>query len=226
MPRRIETVPIEKVVPHPDNSNEMNDRTRERIRRHIAESHRYPVVIVRSLESSVAFEALHAEGKYQCLDGQHRGEIIADIGLKTIDVDVWEGVTDQKALLLLATLNHGGDDNPIRRGQLIARLIKDMEEEPDHLELYLPETAGDIRRMAQLTPSEKKLVTFRAGEGGGTGRGARPQGGFPLEVFLPNRAAAEKVRAKINEWLKQNDPSRRTAYCEGLALMGLLGIRE
>jgi hypothetical protein len=225
----VRTVPIDSVTLHPHNANRMSSRTKDRIRRHIADTGKYPIPVVRSLEESVDFADLHAQGKLQMLDGEHRLSILRDLGYSEIAVDVWPGITDGRALMLLATLNDGGQDDPVARAKLIKRLVGQLDEDAANLEAYLPETAQEIQRYAGLTEKERKLVTFATGGGGGGGAaGGQPRREVPftLEIFLPNREAKRKVEALIEDWCEKHDPDRRTPYREGVALMTMLGIQQ
>jgi ParB/RepB/Spo0J family partition protein len=111
-------VPLDDLVPHPLNSNVMSEELREKLKAHIKRTGRTPFIVVRP----------HPEdpGKFQILDGHHRVAILRELGHTEARCDVWD-VSDREAKLLLATLNRlEGQDQPIRRAQLIHELLGEM----------------------------------------------------------------------------------------------------
>lgn len=220
---RFRKVPVDMVLTHPANPNRVPQRTVDRIRRHIKETGRYPVLIVRSLEESVKFKAEHEQGKLQLLDGEHRLKICRDLGLGEVDVDVWSGVTDVRAEMYLATLNDRGKDDPVRRARLITGILRQMEEDAEVLAPYLPESPEDIKKLVGLSEKETKLVSFQAADGGG-GRKPKKEFGHPFETFLPDRPSHQKLRSQIEDWLAVHDPERKLTFREGTALLHLTGV--
>jgi ParB/RepB/Spo0J family partition protein len=133
-------VPLDDLVPHPLNSNVMSDDLREKLKAHIKRTGRTPFIVVRP----------HPEdsNRYQILDGHHRVAILRELGHTEARCDVWE-VTDREAKLLLATLNRlEGQDQPIRRAQLIHELLGEMS--LDDLAGLLPESDRQLEELHAL----------------------------------------------------------------------------
>jgi len=105
------TIGLELLRPHPMNSNEMGKDRLAKLARNIKVSGRYPPLIVRPLE-----------GEYQILDGHHRVQALRQLKHAGARCVVWD-VSDEQALLLLATLNRlEGVDQPRKRAALLAEL--------------------------------------------------------------------------------------------------------
>ena len=133
-------VPLDDLVAHPLNSNIMSPELQEKLRVNIQRTGRYPFLVVRPHP--------HEVGKYQVLDGHHRVAILRELGHREARVDVWE-VDDREAKLLLATLNRlQGQDQPLRRAELIHELLGEMS--VDDLAGLLPETDKQLEELHAL----------------------------------------------------------------------------
>jgi ParB-like chromosome segregation protein Spo0J len=133
-------VPLDDLIPHPLNANVMPDELREKLRVHIQRTGRYPFIVVRPHPRE--------PGKFEILDGHHRVSVLRDLGHTEARCDVW-GVTDREAKLLLATLNRlEGQDQPIRRAQLLHELLGEMS--LDDLAGLLPETDRQLEELHSL----------------------------------------------------------------------------
>src|SRR5712692_2910089 len=159
-------VPLGDLLPHPLNSNVMSADLQAKLRAHIKRTGRYPYLVVRPHPEQ--------EGKYQLLDGHHRVAILRDLGHTEARCDVWQ-VDDREAKLLLATLNRlQGQDQPLRRAELIHELLGEMS--LDDLAGLLPE---DGKQLEEL----HALLEFPAEE---------------IAAFLEEQAeAAEKVLPRV-----------------------------
>jgi len=147
-------IALDALTAHPLNSNVMPDDLREKLRAHIKRTGRYPFLVVRPHPTD--------EGKYQVLDGHHRVAILRDLGHTEARCDVWD-VDDREAKLLLATLNRlEGQDQPIRRAQLIHELLGDMS--LDDLGGLLPETEKQLEELHCLLefPAEEIAALLEA----------------------------------------------------------------
>lgn len=218
-------MPIAKIQPHPDNPNKQDERTRERIKRHIGETNQYQSLLVRTLEESQRFADEHAAGFIQLLDGEQRLDILRELGHKEIRCEVWEGITDARAMLLLASFNHGGEDDAMARAALVRKIVEAVDDDIERISAYIPDSTGDISKYLEhgLTDDERRqaggpteTVSFQAAVGGG-GR----KGGYCLQIFLPNRAKEAELTELINAWLAKYDPGRGLSFREGEALLGL-----
>jgi ParB-like chromosome segregation protein Spo0J len=133
-------IPLADLLPHPRNSNVMPADLQAKLRAHIKRTGRYPFLVVRP----------HPEeaGKYQVLDGHHRIAVLRDLGHRDARCDVWD-VDDREAKLLLATLNRlQGQDQPLRRAELIHELLAEMN--VTDLGGLLPETDKQLEELHAL----------------------------------------------------------------------------
>lgn len=111
---RVTEIALSALAAHPLNSNVMKPALLDKLADHIARTDRYPPIIVRPLPGSGS--------SYQLLDGHHRVAALRRLRRSTARCDVWD-VGDDEALVLLATLNRlEGDDDPRKRGRLLAEL--------------------------------------------------------------------------------------------------------
>ena len=133
-------VALADLVAHPLNSNVMSQDLQEKLRAHIRRTGRYPFLVVRPHPDE--------PGKYQVLDGHHRVKILEELGHTEARCDVWE-VDEREAKLLLATLNRlQGQDQPLRRAELIHELLGEMSAED--LAGLLPETDKQLEELHAL----------------------------------------------------------------------------
>lgn len=136
----VKMVPLDDLLPHPLNSNVMNEDMQEKLRVHIKRTGQYPFLVVRP----------HPEqpGKYQVLDGHHRIAVLRELGHTEGRCDIWKA-DDREAKILLATLNRlEGQDQPIRRAQLLHELLGEMS--IDDLAGLLPETDRQLEELHSL----------------------------------------------------------------------------
>ena len=146
-----QTIQLDRLKAHPDNSNVMPEALIAKLAGHIDRTGRYPPLIVRPLshlpDDHVA-EATPADGLYQILDGHHRALAIKLAGKKVAECVVWQA-DDQEALLLLATLNRlQGQDDPSKRAKLLSSLAN--RHNLSHLTQYLPERADQLKKYLQI----------------------------------------------------------------------------
>lgn len=133
-------IPLDRLVPHPLNANVMPDDFRHKLKAHIAHTGRYPFLVVR-IHPTI-------EGKYQVLDGHHRVALLRELGYSEARCDVWE-VGDREAKVLLATLNRlEGQDQPLRRAELVHALLAEVSV-PD-LAGLLPESEAELEELHSL----------------------------------------------------------------------------
>ena len=131
---------LSDLLPHPLNANVMPKDYRRKLKAHIKRTGRYPFLVVRPHPKET--------GKYQVLDGHHRIGILKELGHEQARCDVWE-VDDREAKLLLATLNRlEGQDQPVRRAQLIHDLLGELS--VDDLAGLIPEGERQIEDLHSL----------------------------------------------------------------------------
>lgn len=147
-------IPLDDLLPHPLNSNVMSVEYREKLLSHISRTGRYPFLVVRPHPTE--------RGKFETLDGHHRVSILRELGHTEARCDVWN-VDDREAKLLLATLNRlEGQDQPLRRAQLLHELLAEMS--AVDLGGLLPETEAEIRDLHSLLefPAEEIAAHLEA----------------------------------------------------------------
>ena len=136
----IELIELVKLLDHPLNANVMSVEQLLKLRRQIAGSGRYEPLVVRRHPQQ--------EGCYELLNGHHRRRVLAQLGYERASCVVWE-VSDEEALMLLATLNRlCGQDDPHLRGRLLEELGSTMDVE--QLRKVLPETQEKLRKLLSL----------------------------------------------------------------------------
>lgn len=139
---------LDKLVNHPDNANRMPPPLLEKLAEHIQQTGQYPPLIVRVHPDR--------EDHYQILDGQHRAEVLRQLGHTTARCDVWQ-VDDEQAAMLLLTLNRlQGTDDPQLRGSLLERLSQTRS--VSQLAKLVPEDAARIRRLIEVSQPPPPLV--------------------------------------------------------------------
>ena len=216
-------IAIGRLRAHGENSNVMSKAGMKALERNIARSGRYPALVVRPIGDEGADGEAEDDGRaepgcYEVLDGHHRLAVLARLGYERVRCDVWAGVDDDEARLLLATLNRlEGADDPIKRGKLLARLLE--RREGTDVAGLLPESPDRLERLLALAredrPSVRLLDRGRTGGGnaGGDVEGRTGLGRRGLTLFIPSEAYGE-VRRRLREI--DDDP--------GVALCRVLGI--
>ncbi|MGA2915790.1 MAG: ParB N-terminal domain-containing protein [Sedimentisphaerales bacterium] len=136
-------IPLDKLLPHPENPNKMSKQTFEKLKRHIKQSHNYEPLIVRSHPET--------ENHFQIINGHHRADALRQLGETFADCVIWN-IDDDQARVLLATLNRlsGKDELSLK-----AELIKSLSEKFSSKELakLLPDTKSAIERLKDITKS-------------------------------------------------------------------------
>ena len=143
----IERIGVDLLLEHPDNPNRMSKSNFRKLVGHIKETGDYEPVIVRRHPEK--------EGFYQILNGHHRTKALCELGAVKIDCVVWK-VSDERALMLLATLNRlNGRDDVRKRAALIDELGKKCSIK--ELTSALPETKEAIEKLKTISVSEPVL---------------------------------------------------------------------
>jgi hypothetical protein len=147
MQNTIIRIPLDKLLPHPENPNRMAKANFEKLKRHIKQSHNYEPLIVRKHPDP----DLAGENHFQIINGHHRAAALKQIGETFANCVQWD-VDDDAARLLLATLNRlGGKDELASK----ASLYKNLSEKFSVPELckLLPDTKQAIERLKDITKS-------------------------------------------------------------------------
>lgn len=144
---KIQEIPVELLVEHPENSNFMNAETARKLRRHIERTGRYEPLTVRPYPNG--------EGKFQIINGHNRLRVLRTLDYQTANCMVWK-LDDTQTRLYLATLNRlSGNEIPERRAMLLENLFKSYD--ADELTELLPDNnkqIEELRRLSYLEPNE------------------------------------------------------------------------
>lgn len=141
-------VPLERLRPHPSNTNRMDEEQLSKLAENIARESEYPPLVVRPHPVE--------EGAYQVLDGHQRWEALKRLGHEQALCYIWP-CDDRTALVLLATLNRlEGTDEPLRRAELLRDLAAFMP--VDELAALLPEDAAAIHQNLELLESDLEML--------------------------------------------------------------------
>jgi hypothetical protein len=134
-------IPLDSLLPHPENPNKMSKQNFEKLKRHIKKSHNYEPLIVRKHPE--------IENHFQIINGHHRAEALKQIGQTFADCLEWN-INDDEARLFLATLNRlGGKDELSAK----AALYKNLSEKFSVAELVklLPDDKQTIEKLKDIT---------------------------------------------------------------------------
>jgi ParB-like chromosome segregation protein Spo0J len=152
---KIQEIPIELLLEHPENSNFMNAETARKLRRHIERTGRYEPLTVRPHPGE--------DGKFQVINGHNRLRVLRALNYQTANCVVWN-LDDDQTRLYLATLNRlSGNEIPERRAALLDNLLQTFD--LDELAALLPDDKKQIeelKRLSRLEPDE--IITRTSGE--------------------------------------------------------------
>ncbi len=149
----LQDIPIDRLSPHPENSNHMAAEMFRKLRRHIERMGRYEPLTVRPHPST--------EGKYEVLNGHNRLRVLRAIGHESARCVVWD-VDDGQARLYLATLNRlAGSDIPERRAALLESLLGTFD--IAELSALLPDDRRQIEELERLSHLEPEELVPASG---------------------------------------------------------------
>lgn len=198
----VQDIPIDRLIPHPENSNHMTAEMLRKLRRHIERTGRCEPLTVRPQPA--------LEEKYEILNGHNRIRVLRAIGHKSARCVVWD-VDDDQARLYLATLNRlAGSDISERRAALLESLLGEFDIED--LSALLPDDRRQLENLERLSRLEPEALVS-------TSAVNRDRSAVPviLDFFL-DEAEAEEVNLALDvvQQLEQEEPSRNQALV-GLA---------
>ena len=141
---RLQDIPIDLLVAHPENSNFMGAETLKKLRRHIERTGRYEPLTVRPHPSE--------EGKFQVINGHNRLRVLRALNYQTAHCVVWN-LDDDQTRMYLATLNRlSGSDVPERRAVLLENLLATFD--INELLILLPDDRKQIEELERLSHLE------------------------------------------------------------------------
>jgi ParB/RepB/Spo0J family partition protein len=140
MTNSIQSISLDKLVPHPDNPNRQSRANFAKLVRNIERTGRYEPLVVRPCPDEA--------GCFQIINGYHRLMALVKLGYKAADAIVWD-IDDEQTDILLATLNRlGGSDELAKKLKLLKRLNKKLA--TGELAKLLPQTKKQIERLTNL----------------------------------------------------------------------------
>jgi len=140
MTNLVQSISLDKLVPHPDNPNRQSRANFAKLVRNIERTGRYEPLVVRPCPDEA--------GCFQIINGHHRCQALAELGYKRADTIVWD-IDDEQTDILLATLNRlGGSDELGKKLKLLKRLNKKLA--TGELAKLLPQTKKQIERLTNL----------------------------------------------------------------------------
>ncbi len=142
-----QTIKLDKLKPHPANSNVMPEHLVTKLANHIKRTGQYPPLIVRPLDQSNTANSPHT-GDYQIIDGHHRAIALKQAKKDSAHCVVWQA-DDREALVLLATLNRlQGQDDPRKRANLLGSLAD--QHNLASLADLLPERIDQLKKYLEI----------------------------------------------------------------------------
>ena len=136
----IRSIPLGKLIAHPDNPNRMSRSNFSKLVGNIKLNGCYEPLVVRPARGK--------EGFFEIINGHHRCRALAEIGYEKAACVVWE-VSDEQVDIFLATLNRlCGRDDLSKKLALLRRLNK--KRASGELAKLLPQTAKQIEQLVNL----------------------------------------------------------------------------
>ncbi len=140
MTNTIQSIALNKLMPHPDNPNRMSKANFARLVRNIKRTGRYEPIVVRPHPTR--------KGRFEIINGHHRWKALAQLDYNRADCVVWQ-VSNEQVDILLATLNRlGGSDELGKKLALLKRLNKKLR--TDELAKLIPQTAKQLEILTNL----------------------------------------------------------------------------
>jgi ParB/RepB/Spo0J family partition protein len=173
---KVSSIPIGKLVPHPDNPNRMSKKNFAKLVRNIERTGRYEPLVVRPCPQR--------EGFFQIINGHHRCQALAELGYETVDAMVWD-IDDHEADMLLATINRlGGRDVLDKKLALLCRLNERTQ-------------ARDLAKLLPLSCPQIERLTKISSDGLSRIKLAKPDFATPL-VFFVNRRQQKIIESAMS----------------------------
>ncbi|MBN1806841.1 MAG: ParB-like nuclease domain-containing protein [Sedimentisphaerales bacterium] len=198
----IQSIPLNRLVAHPDNPNRMSKDKFARLLRNIKRTGRYEPLIVRPCpkKNCRSCENRGTDGGrrkcFQIINGHHRRQALKELGYKTADAVVWD-VNDEETDIMLATLNRlTGSDVLDKKLTLLKRLTDSSK--TAELAKLLPQTENQIKRLAGFSISDcRKAIENN-----------KSQPLNPIVFFLNDaqQTVIEKALSAATGKIEQNQP--------------------
>lgn len=136
----IKSIPLSKLLAHPDNPNTMSKLTFGKLVRNIGRTGLYEPIVARPHPKK--------KEKFQIINGHHRVKALENLGKKEANCVVWD-VDDEQTAVLLATLNRlTGSDELSGKIELLKKLKGRFGSA--QLAKILPHTRKQIEQLANF----------------------------------------------------------------------------
>ena len=147
MKAKIRHIPLDKLIPHPDNPNRMSRASFGKLMRHIKQTGCYEPLVVRRHPQE--------QDCFQIINGHHRCAALRKLGHIAAQAVVWD-VSNGQTDMLLATLNRlGGRDMLDRKLAILRRLT--AKRSSRELAKLLPQTKGQLERLISRAPLASRV---------------------------------------------------------------------
>jgi len=147
MKSKIRYIPLDKLIPHPDNPNRMGRANFGKLMRHIKRTECYEPLVVRRHPNR--------QGCFQIINGHHRHAALRKLNHTTAQTVVWD-VSDEQTDILLATLNRLSGRDILDRKLVILRRLS-AKHPSRELAKLLPQTKGQLERLTGRAPLARAL---------------------------------------------------------------------
>jgi len=137
----LQEIPLNLLVPHPENSNFMDEETLKKLRRHIERTGRYEPLTVRPHPLE--------KGRFQVVNGHNRLRVLRALNYEMAHCVVWN-LDDNETRIYLATLNRlSGKEVPERRAMLLEHLFTSFDIE--EITSLLPDNQKQLDKLKELS---------------------------------------------------------------------------
>lgn len=150
----VEVIEIDtnQIEPDPANPNELDAATREALRREIADNGFVQPLVVRP-----------HQGKWLIIDGQHRWEVVKELGYETVPCVVDDADIDEARMRLLTLNQLRGQFDPAALRDVLADLASEMSEDELRERLALDEESYEAI-LSMEVPADDEEAAERLSE--------------------------------------------------------------
>lgn len=190
---RVSSIPIEKLVPHPDSPNRMSKVNFAKLVRNIERTGRYEPLVVRPCPGKDCHccegrNPGHSERRkarcFQIINGHNRCRALCELGYNSAEAVIWD-LDDREADMLLAGINRlGGSDVLDKKVAVLKRLNRRMD-------------AGEMARLLPLTATQIARLTDVVTQGLSRMKSRKVEFEIPV-VFFVNGGQKEIIESALS----------------------------
>jgi len=186
---QVTSIPIEKLVAHPDNPNRMSKGNFARLVRNIRRTGRYEPLVVRPCS--------RRRGFFQIINGHSRWRALGELGYETAEAVVWE-LDDHESRVLLATINRLGGSDVLDKKIAVLNRLEDQMHSAEMAKL-LPLSRTQIERLTAIGAQRLSRI-----------KPARAEFATPL-VFFVNNGQKKTIENALSLARKRSGGKTRAA---------------